>query len=349
MRKSRALLIMITFLMLALTSCSASQKSNGTADPGEQDKIVLKYHNYAPRASIDEPMVWWAEEVSKRSGVKIEYEFYWAGALAGAEDNLNALSAGAFDVTWISPMLHPGQTPYLAVANSLPLITSDVEAATAACNELATEGPGKTELEKFNVKYLFATAPWQYHLLSTKPINSLNDIKGFKARTFGNLSIVWQKLGGMPVTMTIPEVYSALQSGLIDGNLSMPSGFVSTKGYEIAKHYIPMTGLAVLPSPFLMNMNTWNKLPSNVQAAMLEVAQEMPGHVAEIVESEEAAAIEKLKQNGVKIYEMPPDIEAQFEAIKDEVWKEAGENMNKLGLPGSEVVTTWVELVKKHS
>ncbi len=132
-----ATFVWVTFFMI--NWCAAA--------PAVQ-KIVLKYGSYSPRIGHDEPLIWWAEEVSKRSGVKIEYEFFWAEALAKAPDCFDAIGAGAYDVGWISPIFTPGKLPYCAVANATPLTTSDIEVICAAHNELCRSGPGKDELEK---------------------------------------------------------------------------------------------------------------------------------------------------------------------------------------------------------
>jgi len=311
-------------------------------------KIVLKYGSYgAPRIGHDEPLIWWAEEVSRRSGVKIEYEFFWAEALAKAPDCFDAIGAGAYDIGWISPIFTPGKTPYLAVANSTPLTTSDLEVICSAHDELSRLGPGKAELEKGNTKYLHAYSTWDYHLIGIKPIKALDDVKGYRCRTFGYLSLPWKELGGVPISMAASEVYSAFQAGLLDGALHQPATFLKGKYYEVAKQYTLMN-FGCLPGPFIMNMNKWNSLPPNVQKVMLEVSNEMPKHSQRIADGAERLAMEELKKKGVTFYELPVADRDRFMKLKQKVWAEIGTSIDAKGLPGSKAVELWTGLIKKY-
>jgi TRAP-type C4-dicarboxylate transport system substrate-binding protein len=310
-------------------------------------KIVLKYGSYAPRVGHDEPLIWWADEVSRRSGVKIEYEFFWAEALAKAADCFDAIGAGAYDVGWLSPIFTPGKTPYMAIANSTPLTTSDLEVICAAHDELGRKGPGKAEFEKGNIKYLFAYGVWDYNLIGIKPIKTLEDVKGYRCRTFGYLAIPWKELGGVPISIPMPDVYNAFQSGLLDGALHQPVTFVKAKYYEYAKNFTYM-GFGCLPGPFVMNMDKWNSLPPNVQKVMLEVSEEMPRHVLEITKRAEMAAIEELKQKGVKFYDLPASDRKRIKILAKKVWKEIGTSVDSKGLPGTKAVKLWTGLVKKY-
>lgn len=331
-------------LILTITCLFLFQPITAYSQPKE---IVLKYGSYAPRVPHDEPMIWWAEEVSKRSGIKIKYEFYWAQALAKAVDCFKALGAGVYDIGWVSPIFTAGRTPYLAVANATPLTTSSIEAICAAEDELANTGPGKEELEKANTKFLFSTAVYDYKLIGKKPVEKVEDIKNYRSRTFGYLSLAWKKLGGVPISMPQPEVYQALQAGLLDGVLHQPGTFVKGKYFEVAKHYTPIN-FGSLPMPFIMNMKKWKSLPAGVQKTMLEVAKEMPRRAAEIIDSGELKAIEDLKGKDVVFHEMSDESRAKIRVIAEEVWKDIAADLDKKGLPGSKAIDLWIKLVKKY-
>lgn len=322
---------------------SAFSKSKASGDT-----IVLKYGSYSPRVGFDEPQIWWAEEVSRRSGTKIEYEFYWAEALAKAVDCLNALGAGVYDIGWVSPIFTAGKTPYMAVANATPLTTSSIEVICAAQDELVNQGPGKQELEKAHTKFLFSSSVYDYKLLGIKPIEKIEDIQNYRSRTFGYLSLAWKKLGGVPISMPMPEVYQALQAGLLDGALHQPTTFIKAKYYEVAKHYTPIN-CGCLPVAVVMNMKKWNSLPKNIQKVMLDVAKEMPRHAAELIESSELKAVEQLKEKGVTFHDFPDESRARMRVIAEEVWKDIAAGLNKKGLPGSEAIDLWIKLVRKHS
>jgi TRAP-type C4-dicarboxylate transport system substrate-binding protein len=238
--------------------------------------------------------------------------------------------------------------PYLAVANSTPLTTSDLEVICAAYDELSRSGPSKAEYEQANLKFLHSYGVWDYSLIGVKPVKSLADVKGYRSRTFGYFSIPWKELGGVPISMAMPEVYSSFQSGLLDGALQDPSTFVKAKYYEVAKHYTSIN-FGCLPGPFAMNVKKWNSLPPDVQKVMLEVSQEMPRHTLRITGKAQSEAKGELKQKGVQFYELPAADKERLKTLaKDKIWKEIAVSIDTKGLPGTKAMDAWIELVKKY-
>jgi TRAP-type C4-dicarboxylate transport system substrate-binding protein len=212
---------------------------------------------------------------------------------------------------------------------------------------LSRSEPAKTEYEKANLKFLHSFGIWDYSFIGTKPVKSLADMKGLKTRTFGYFSLPWKALGGVPVTMAMPEVYSAFQSGLLDGALQDPSTFLNAKYYEVAKHFTNMH-FGCLPGPFAMNLKKWNSLPANVQKAMMEVSQEMPAHTMRIQQTFQMGALEELKKRGVQVYELSLADQQKMRSIAKEVWKEIATSMDAKGMPGTKAMDTWIKLVNKH-
>jgi TRAP-type C4-dicarboxylate transport system substrate-binding protein len=271
----------------------------------EAQKIILKYGDYTPGGTIDAPIKWYFDEVSKRSGVKIEFENYLGGVLAKAPDCLDAIGKGVYDIGWISPVFTPAKTPLAMIPNATPLVAPTLFSAVKAANELVRTFPAAAaEYNRSNVKILFHTGSWHYNLVSTKPVNSLGDIKGLKVRTFGYLAKVWAELGGVPVAISVAETYDALQKGVIDGTLTQPSSFKTLKLSEIAKHFIKLN-LGCLAAPVLINMDSWNKLPEKVRKEMLNLESDMPKMVDQIISNQELKILEDTNKEGIKTYELP--------------------------------------------
>lgn len=282
--------------------------------------IRLKYASYAPRAVIDEPVLWYLDEVSKKSGVKIDIETYFGGILAKPADCLGALSNGVYQIGWISPSFTPVSTPLAMIPNATPLVAQDLFCGVRASDELLRGFPGaKNEIQKLNLKFLFHTGTWHYELISTKPVRSLNDIKGLRVRTFGYLSKAWAELGGTPVVMPIPEIYDALQKGVIDAVLTQPiSAYKSLRLCEVAKHFTRLD-LGCLMTPVLMPMRTWEKLPEKVRTEMMALAEQMPAKINQMISQKELAAVEEMKQEGIEIYEFPNEDKVRIKAVAQKI------------------------------
>ncbi|MFH1154455.1 MAG: TRAP transporter substrate-binding protein DctP [Pseudomonadota bacterium] len=306
MKEKKQIRAMIKFCLvgvlmaIALGSLSAHAGSNASV-------ITLKYGSYAPHNIIDDPILWYLDEVSKRSGVTIKTETYFAGTLAGPQDCLGAIGIGVYDIGWISPVFNPDKIPYAIIPNATPVVSVPLTTSLKAANEFTrTFQPAVQELEKANVKFLFHSGAWYYDLISTKSVRTYEDLKGLRVRTFGYLAKAWVELGGTAVSISIPEVYSSLQKGVLDAVLSQPVSMSKTLHLsDIAKHYTKIH-FGCLSVPVIMNMKTWNRLPEQVRQTMTDIAKEMPAIADEIISKAELDAIVTMEKEGISINELPP-------------------------------------------
>lgn len=317
----------------------------------EAQIIKLKYGSYGPKSIIDDPILWYIDEVSKRSGINIKIEEYFGGVLAKAPDCLDALGKGVYDIGWISPALTPGKTPINFIINATPLIVKTLYSGCAAADELVrTFPPAGDEYKKNNLKFLFHTGVWHYTLISTKPVKSIKDIKGLRTRTFGYLSKVWAELGGIPISISIAEAYDALQRGTIDGVLTQPMPIVkSLRLFEIAKHYFAIE-LGSLPTPTVMNLDVWNKLPEKVRNEMLKLEIDMPKIVDKLINNEELKCISEMKKKGVHFYEPSTEDKARLKEVEEKIIKMITEDLESKGVTNvKEAIGKYISLIRKYS
>jgi TRAP-type C4-dicarboxylate transport system substrate-binding protein len=103
------------------------------------------------------------------------------------------------------------------------------------------------------------------NLYTKKPVRSLEDLKGMKIRVQGNPLFIdtINAMGGNGIAMDTGEIFSALQTGVIDGAENNPPTLLEHNHFQNAKFY-SLTGHLILPEPIVMSKITWNKLtPSN--------------------------------------------------------------------------------------
>ena len=267
--------------------------------------VKLKYGSYIPRSSLDDPVFCFFSEVSKRSGVKIDVDPYFSGTLAKPQDCLNAIGIGVYDIGWISSAYTPGKLPYAMMVASAPIVAKSIHSLLAANDKFVQSfKPATAEYKRSNVKYMFSTGVWHYDYIGTKPIKSLDDIKGVKARTYGYQSKAWVALGGVPITLSITESYDALQKGIVDGVLSQANHMDHTfRMSEVAKNFTKLN-FGCCPAPVIINLDTWNNLPEIVKQTMLEVAAEMPERGGKLIIAPELEAIENMKNKGVIVNQL---------------------------------------------
>jgi TRAP-type C4-dicarboxylate transport system substrate-binding protein len=223
--------------------------------------------------------------------------------------------------------------------------------ASGAADKLVRTFPAAAaEFEKANVKYLFSSGVWHYTLISKKPVKSLEDIKGLRVRTFGYLSRAWAELGGVPVSIPIPEIYDALQKGTLDAVLTQPiSMYKSLRLCEVAKHFTRIE-LGCLPVPVLMNMGTWSKLPEKVRKEMVNLESDMPKMVDQIISGQELKTIEEMRKEGISIYDLPAADKPRIREVAKVIAKIVVDDLAAKGVTNAkEAMDIYLSAIEKYS
>src|SRR5690606_1761670 len=155
-----------------------------------------------------------------------------------------------------------------------------------------------------------------------KPVGQAADISGLKVRTTPNPAHIkaFELLGANPQPMAFTEVYTALESGAIDGHENPPTLILSSKMYEVQKH-LSLTRHAYTARLIFMNKRKFDKLTPENQQIMLEEALRAAGYQRELNAKNQAAALKELQQHGVEI-NANPDIESIRKIVKGPVHAE---------------------------
>jgi len=140
------------------------------------------------------------------------------------------------------------------------------------------------------------------HITSSKPINGIEDMKGFKLRLpeVDYYVAMAKGLGAIPTVITLPEVYSALQQGVADGQENPLETIFSMKFYEV-QPYLAMTGHILTFGNFLINADYFDAMPAEYQKAMLEAAEETRDEIFKDITTNESFMLEEIEKSGVKV------------------------------------------------
>ena len=134
------------------------------------------------------------------------------------------------------------------------------------------------------------------------PINSIADLKGLKLRVIGNPMFVdmANALGGNGVAMGYDQVFSALQTGVIDGAENNPPSYVFDNHYQVAKYYT-LTEHLIVPEVLVFSRKTWNGLSADDQSSIRKFAREAQAEERALWTDYEKKAMEKAKAAGNQI------------------------------------------------
>ncbi len=233
--------------------------------------ITLTYAFFAPAGTFPgKQMQHWADELTKRTNGAVEVKTFPSSTLLGARDMYDGVLKGVADIGLGAPSYDPGRFP-LTAGFSLPLGFRDSTTASQALFKL-TQEMKPAEFAKYKIIAMFTTEPG--YIQSRRPVASAADLAGMKLRAAGTGVPVLEKLGAAPVGMPMPEVPQAVQTGVIEGNMTSREVL---KDFRLAEQlgYVTDFPTVVVTFAAVMDLKRWNRLPEKVRQVIDELALEM--------------------------------------------------------------------------
>jgi TRAP-type transport system periplasmic protein len=232
-------------------------------------------------------------------------------------EQLQPVSSGTFDMLYTHPVFHAGNG---ALALTVDAMGVDPAARRSSGVWDAVDAFYQKK-HKLKLVAMMSVSNEGYHLFTKQPLSPAGDLAGRKIRGTPTYFGVIEALGAQPVVLPGSEIYSALQTGVIDGAGWPAAGMVSMRHYEVAKYRLrPTFGAAT--QPVFVNLDRWNKLDAKVMEVLLEAGRktelEMPA-LGDAIQKEEDA---ELDRRGVQIVQMSPATATKVrKAFIDSIWK----------------------------
>ncbi|MFC5587354.1 TRAP transporter substrate-binding protein [Sporosarcina soli] len=318
-RKWLSLTMLAGAALLVLAACGGNDGQS--ADAGKNDGG----DTYTFKAShvVQESHVWhktaekFGEELEKLSDGRMKLDIYSASTLGLEQDMVQQLETGSIDFGFLTNAYMSTREVSL---NSwfMPFLFSDLEDA----NKMRESEETKQMLEELGSQGLLgldiAFAGNRHILMKEGFIGTPEDLKGKKVRIIGSpaMQSFWEKTGAGPTAMPLPEVYTSLQTGVIDGMDIDLDALVTEKYYENAK-YLTLTNQMTFPTVVVMSQASFNKLSEEDQGIVKTAMKTAVDWGAQEAIAREKSNLEELKKNGVEVQEL--EDHSAFDGIAEEV------------------------------
>lgn len=204
-------------------------------------------------------------------------------------DGLRLVRAGTFDVGSITIGLVAADDPFLEGIDLIGVSTTigDLRGAVDAYREAFN---ARLE-DRFGVK---ALAIWPFGsqiFFCNQPIESLDDLKGMKVRSYtASMSTLLESLGATPVTLAFPEVYPALQRGVASCGITSPTSANTGKWPEVTTHVLPLSVSGAVQA-HIVNLDWWNQQTPEDQAALTDALQGLEGELWDLAQKTNQLAV----------------------------------------------------------
>lgn len=272
-----------------------------------------------------------ADRVRELTNGRLDIKIFAPGALVPTGEMLDALQAGMIDMMKQYEGYYIGKMPEVAFTSALPLGFTDTWQFETWFWQLGGIELLRDSYAKLGVYYIAPTIYGQEPIHSKFPIKTLADLKGKKGRFVGLAGPVMQKLGASVTPLPTAEVYSALEKGVID--FADRGGLAANYDaglYEVAKYIIlPGFHQPTTATCYAANMNSWNKLPEDIQGIVETAAREASAELFQLHLVKGIEALEKFKQKGVEVIYLPDSEVKQIRQTAMDVWAEYGAKSEK--------------------
>jgi TRAP-type mannitol/chloroaromatic compound transport system substrate-binding protein len=289
----------------------------------EKTKLRIQTH-YAPEQLSGKLATQYIENIQTMSGGEIEVEMFYSSSVVKTVETFDAAATGIIDCDMTGAAYQTGKNPAFQFVGD---IMGGYDTPYQQLSWLYYGG-GLEAAQKLYNKFDMELIGWwvygQESMSSSKPIRGTDDLKDWKFRSPPGLETkIFERLGAKPVVMDFTEIFTALESGIIDGaDASSLSNNVGLGLYDIVK-YATYPGFHSMPSDHLAcNKSVWDAMPEKHKMIM-KVAMEslaLRTALANEVLNNEAAAI--LKTQGVTLYEWSPEERQKFRDAALASWPE---------------------------
>ncbi len=295
-------------------------------------QTTLKLAHAAPESDLQQDMsLFFKKEVEARTNGDIKINIYPQGQLGSDKQMIDGTRSGIVDFTIVGLNNYSGLMPESA-AFTLPFMFPD----RATAYKVLDGEPGKEvlkDMEAFGLKGLGYPENGYRNMTNNKhPIREPEDVKGLQMRVNGAkaLNDMFNVLGANPQQLPVAELYTALETGVVDSQDHPIGVTLSFKFYEVQK-YLSLTQHAYSPLVLAMNLKKFEKLSAEEQAIITEVAKEAVDMQRKLSITKEDEMIAQLEADGMKVNR---DVDgAAFQAVMKPVWdsfiKENGDEMIK--------------------
>ncbi len=297
---------------------------------------VLKFAHPVPESDPQHAMAtFFAEELAKRTDGALTVQIFPNGQLGNDQQMIDGARSGIIDLAMVGVNNLTGLVPD-AGAFSLPFMFPTRDAAYKALDGEVGDMIG-AQFEEHNLKALgFPENGYRNMTNNRGPIRTPADVEGLRMRVNNSkaLNDMFAALGAAPQQLPVAELYTALETGVVDSQDHPIAVTLSFKFYEV-QDYLSLTRHAYSALAFFMNKDKFDSLSPEHQEILLQTAADAVAMQRDLSISKEEEMIAELKENGM---EVNTDVDgAAFQEATKSVWS------NFIDENGDEVVNAILE------
>lgn len=319
MKKIAAITAALSLAVLSLNGCAQSGAKSSSEATQENPMVLTLAHSLSETHTVHIAMQEFADQVEERTNGRIQVKIFPNGQLGSENESMEQLMAGVISMTKVAS---PGLATYNEAYHGfgLPYIFDDTQDFYHVMDSPQMQDFFLSSSEDGFVTLTYYTSGARSFYTKDKPIRTPADLKGLKIRVqdMKSQTDMMKALGGTPVAMSYGDVYTSLQTGIIDGTENNETALTTGKHGEICKVY-STDQHAMIPDVMVMSAKVWATISPEDQQVILEAAHESTESHKIAWDSAIDEAINEAKTQMDVTFVDDVDKEAFREATKDMV------------------------------
>ena len=291
-RKISLVVFAMTFLFLVVSS------------PYAAEVIKLKFANFFPPTHMNSILMGkYCEELNKKLAGKVELTQYTGGTLLSAPKMAAGVTSGIADIGLSNLSYTRGRFPVMEIME-LPHGFPSAWIAGHVANDFYNKYQPK-DFEGYQVLML-STSPINVVQTLSKPVRTLDDLKGMKLRGTGRIGDIVKALGAIPIPLETPDLYDGLKRNVIEGAFISAETMKGFKTGELIKYVTPSWRIGCAYCFYVaMSKQKWNSLPADVQKTITDFSREFIERWTLEWTNIDIEGMEFFKSNGGKVEPIP--------------------------------------------
>lgn len=286
---------------------------------GAANAQTLRFAHAAPESDLQQDLAeFFAEEVESRTDGDVSVQIFPNGQLGDDSGMIDGARSGIVDIVMVGLNNFSGLMPESA-AFTLPFMFPNREAAYAVLDGEVGQGV-LDQFEDFELKGLGYPENGFRNMTNDRgPISTPEDVNGLRMRVNSSIALndMFQMLGAAPQQIPVAELYTALETGVVDAQ-DHPIGVTLSFAFHEVQDYLSLTQHAYAPLVVAMNLETFEDLDAENQQIVMDVMAEAVDMQRQLSIDSEEEMISTLEEEGMSV-NRDVDTAAFQEAIQP-VW-----------------------------
>jgi len=288
----------LPLLLFILTACGSQQ----------QGEVLKLAHGLDPSHPVHGALVYMADRCREISKGELTIDIYPSGQLGSEQQCVELLQIGSLAITKVSAAVMESFTEEFKVLGLPYVFRSKEHAFQVLDGEIGDELLLSTEPYWIRGLCFYDAGSRSFYTID-KQINHPDDLKGLKIRVMKSITAMEmvKAQGGSPTPISWGELYTALQSGVVDGAENNPPSFYTSHHYEVCKYY-SLNEHTMVPDVLIISQKVWKKLSDQQKSWIQQAADESVPVQRRLWAESEKESLEIVKEAGVQV--SYPDKEA---------------------------------------